>query len=1275
MTEPSRYVLEPLREGPDFTVYRGRKHGNKTPVLAVALAILLACCPLAFALDPSLDISQYARTAWRVRDGFSKGTIYAIAQTPDGYLWLGTEFGLLRFDGVRAVPWQPPTSEHLPSGPIRRLLVARDGTLWIGTTKGLASWKNGKLTQRPELAGRQVTALIEDREGTLWVGTGHVNVSEIPGKLCAIQAGNAHCYGEDGSLGQSVYSLYEDSRGNLWAGSATGLWRWKPGPPKVYPVPNPVSDIMGLAEDENGVLLINMTGGLSQLVNGRVEPYPLLAGRKLSSGKLLRDRDGGVWIATHGQGLLHVHKGRTDVFTQSDGLSGEWVTNLFEDREGGIWVATLAGLDYFRDFAVPTISVEQGLSDVLVVSVLTARDGSVWLGTQDGLNRWKEGQVTIYRKGSGLPDGNAGSLFQDDKGRIWVSTRGGVAYFDNGRFTLVRGVPSEFANSIAGDSTGNLWISDEQHGLFHMLGGSVVKQIPWATLGHKDWAVTSLHDPVQNGLWLGFAYGSVAFFKDDQVRASYTDAEGLGKGRVNAFQLDGDGTLWAATEGGLSRLKNGRIATLTSKNGLPCDSVHWMMEDDFHSVWLYTACGLVRIARTELDAWASNTKRTVQLTVFDSSDGVRIHSTAGAYTPHVAKTADGKLWFPTFDGVSIVDPRYLPFNKLPPPVYIEQVIADGKSYAASSQRDRGLRLPPRVRDVWIDYTALSFVEPEKVRFRYKLEGQDPDWKQVVNDRRAQYSNLPPGNYRFRVMASNNSGVWNEAGDAFDFSVAPAYYQTRWFPALCVAALALLLWMFHKLRIRNIQVHAEQLALINAKLETQITENSNLYSDLQRSEAYLAQGQSISHTGSFGRSVLSGKIYWSEETYKIFEYDRSVKPSLESVVERIHPDDRDHVRQTIDRATRERTGFDIEYRFLSSDGSVKYLHVLARALESSSGDLEYVGAVTDVTAAKLAEEKIRQSETEFRQILDFTPQLVAVLGPVRDRTRLYGNQTALDYFGVTLEQWQMTSPQKYYHPDDWEVLPSRIQNDFLSGIPYEYEARFLRKDGQYRWFLIRWNPLRDEQGRVTRWYVTSTDIEDRKQAEQRLQNENIALREEIDKASMFEEIVGISPALRAVLSGVSKVAPTDSTVLITGETGTGKELIARAVHKRSQRSSKAFVSVNCAAIPRDLIASELFGHEKGAFTGAIQRRLGRFELAEGGTIFLDEIGELPAETQIALLRVLQEREFERVGGSGSIRTNVRVIAATNRDLQAAIAGHTFRSDRSRDRRPGKRSCLY
>jgi PAS domain S-box-containing protein len=460
------------------------------------------------------------------------------------------------------------------------------------------------------------------------------------------------------------------------------------------------------------------------------------------------------------------------------------------------------------------------------------------------------------------------------------------------------------------------------------------------------------------------------------------------------------------------------------------------------------------------------------------------------------------------------------------------------------------------------------------------------------------------------------------------------------------------------RVAVLELLASQ-AAISIENATLYSDLQRSYSDLRRSESFLAEGQALSHTGSFGWHVVSGEIHWSEETHDIFEVDPADKPTLELVFQRMHPGDRDRVQQALDRAISEKTDFDIEHRLQMPDGRVKHLHVIGCASDTSSDRFEFVGAVTDVTAAKQAEDKIRQSEQELRQILDFAPQQVGVLGP--DRTRLYLNQASLDYLGLTLEEWQSGDNRTSVHPDDWERLMSQTQSKFLSGIPHEAELRLLRKDGTYRWFFFRYNPLRDQQGRLRRWYVAGTDIEDRKQAEQRLQNENIALREEIDETSMFEEIVGSSESLRKVLVQVAKVAQSHSTVLILGETGTGKELIARAIHKRSNRSTKAFVRVNCAAIPPALIPSELFGHEKGAFTGALQRRLGRFELADGGTIFLDEVGDLPAETQIALLRVLQEREFERVGSSKPISINVRVLAATNRNLTAAVEAGTFRQD--------------
>ena len=374
---------------------------------------------------------------------------------------------------------------------------------------------------------------------------------------------------------------------------------------------------------------------------------------------------------------------------------------------------------------------------------------------------------------------------------------------------------------------------------------------------------------------------------------------------------------------------------------------------------------------------------------------------------------------------------------------------------------------------------------------------------------------------------------------------------------------------------------------------------------------------------------------------------------------IHPDEREGIVARWRECLASGEVFEYETRVRRRNGEYRWMFHRKVPLRDAQGNIvKWYGSSMDIDERKRAEDQIRAQENELRQMLDLAPQLMGVYGP--DWQRLYINRIALDYIGVSLDEWRRQE-NSALHPEDARKLTALRDRASSSRLGFESEVRLRKADGSFRWFLARYSPVPDEKGEVRRWYVACVDIEDRKRDEERLRHENVALREEIDKTSMFEEIVGASPPLQTVLSRISKVAPSDSTVLITGETGTGKELVARAIHRRSHRASRAFISVNCAAIPRELIASELFGHEKGAFTGATHQRLGRFELASGGTIFLDEVGELPPETQIALLRVLQSHEFERVGGARPIHADIRVIAATNRNLQAAIGAGTFRSD--------------
>ncbi|MBV9216165.1 MAG: PAS domain-containing protein [Acidobacteria bacterium] len=914
--------------------------------LMTAVILLLFWTP-ASALNPEIDIRQYAHRGWKIADGaFNAGVIFDVAQTPDGYLWVATDAGLFRFDGVRSAPWQPPAGAALPNNDVRVLHTARDGTLWIGTSRGVASWKEGELTRYPVVDGLIVESLIEDHEGTIWVGTSTATV----GRLCSIQNGKTECNDYGGRFGAGVTAVYADSRGNVWAGARTGLWRWLPGPPTLYSLPDPDFRINAMIESDDGGILVTKDTGITNVRNGQIEPFPLPRGLEFKPGCLLRDRDGGLWIgAVVDSGLLHIHNGRFDLYSQSDGLSGNTVPALFEDREGSIWVAAADGLDRFREFAVTTMFVDQGLSSHGVESVVSAKDGTIWIATDDGLDKWNNGEITVYRRRSppsgstasaparnsrvvrtiidrGLPADLLTSAFEDSLEQLWVTSESGVAILKSDRFVPVSSLPHGLVRSIAEDRKGTVWLSQQQ-GLFGLREGRVVEQIPWSTFGHEEPATALVRDDVDDGVWLGFRDGSIARFTQGRVAATYATGEGLA-----TLYADANGGVWAATDAGLSRIKDGQVLTLNSQNGLPCSTVHWMMKDGAGAVWLYTACGLIRIAESDLDAWTASSTSKLQATVFDAVDGVHSQQFHYGYSSLVTMSPDSRLWFVSSGGLSVIDPARIPFNATPPPVHIEQIIADRQAYAT----EHGLRLPPLSRDVEIDFTALSFVAPEKVRFRYKLEGYDDDWQEAGNRHQAFYTNLPPRAYRFRVQACNNSGIWNEEGALLDFSIAPAVYQTIWFRLFVAAALLALLVVLYRRRIHRLRQRERELQ------QTVETMPAMAFIALPDGARLFVNQRWVDYTG-LNVEQASGSGWQAA----------------------VHPEDLDRVLKKWRDALVSGEPLEYEMRLRRTvDGQYRWFLTRAVPLRNRSGEIvKWYGVTTDIEER----ERLRQLESEMAHI--------------------------------------------------------------------------------------------------------------------------------------------------------------------------------------------------------------------------------------------------------------------------------------------------------------------
>ncbi len=813
--------------------------------LSLYLLLWFSAVGSVYGLDHDRRISQYGHTAWRVQDG-AITPAGAITQTTDGYIWLGTSAGLMRFDGMRFVVWTAPEGSSLPDRRFTSLLGARDGSLWIGMTNGLSRLKNGQLeTYTNPADGAGISAVFEDRAGTIWVTRYHVPQGQGP--LCRVAEKDLHCYGKDAGIPVRYgLGLTEDSLGNLWFGS-TALCRWRPGSSSIF-----FDDVLKRQKAGTGVLdvaagpdgsvwaAIDGVGpdlGVRYYSQGKWASYvvPGFNGAAVRALALFVDRSKSFWIGTDNNGLYRVHDGIADHYGGADGLSGNSPSIFYEDHEGNLWVVTEGGVDIFRDTPVVTFSIHEGLSSAGIRSVLALRNGSVWIGNQGAVDILRAGRNSPLLAGRELPGQDVAAMFEDHAGAVWLGLDQRLMIYERGRFSEIKrsdgGTFDEGEiTAITEDADHDIWaLTWSGQSLLRIRNHRVQEEIPLS----KDLQPAAfLAADRRSGIWIGSRKGALALYRDEHLQVT-PRVDGESPIASLGVIVDSDDSVLLSTNRGLLRWNDGRWSVLDTRNGLPCNSIFSAVNDNSGSLWLYAACGLLKVEALELAKWHVRADSQLNVRVFDALDGAH-PGHQSTLQPSSSKAPDGRLWFLNGLMVQMIDPDRLYGNAIPPPVHIEEVVADHKKHEPQNQ----LRLPALTRELEIDYTGLSFVVPQKVHFRYKLEGHDAGWEEPGTRRQAFYSDLRPGTYRFRVAACNNDGIWNEAGAMLDFSVAPAWYQAPLFRLLCAATAIFLVWVLYRLRVRKIA------KAISARFDERLAERTRLARELHDTFLQTIQGSKL-----------------------------------------------------------------------------------------------------------------------------------------------------------------------------------------------------------------------------------------------------------------------------------------------------------------------------------------------------------------------------------------------------------------------------------------------
>ncbi len=781
--------------------------------IAATLGSCLTCVLLlagtVHALDPNKRLTQYMHTSWRG----PATSAYGIAQTSDGFLWF-TSGDMMTFDGLRFTSWDgPPNGGSITKGAgfgqIVQVFGDNGGGLWVFGLREIVHLKGRVVTSQFDLEGiRTLQNISEDDNGSIWVVRGNNSISDL--SLCHVNDRTVKCFGKaDGIPISPVNSLLADGKGGFWLGGQTALVHWHDGVSETYPIEALKSNvghpgIAGLARGPDGSLWVGIFAsgpgrGLGRLMNGAFQPFvtPSFDGSKLTVHSMTFDGDGNLWVGTSGMGIFRIHGSMVDHFGRTEGLSSDIVNAVFVDREGILWAATPDGIDKFRDPPVASFSSVEGLGNDLPDGVLASRDGTIWIANLGSLDHIeKNGTVSSIRTRDGLPGNRVASMLEDRSGNLWVGVDDGLYLFKNGRFRRVpepNHQPLGLVVGMSEDTDGNIWAecASKPSKLVRIRDFQVREVFPESQVPSGR---TLAPDP-QGGIWIGTLKGDLALFRHGVLETFPLNTRG--DPFIHQIIPNADGSVLAGSADGLVGLRNGKVQRMTTRNGLPCNFVTSFIQDKEKRWWLYTDCGIVELPDSELQRWWNNPDLMVQTRVYDELDGAR------AGRPNfnsAAYSSDGRVWFAQGNLLQMVDPSRLSQKALPAVTYIQSLIVDRKEFQATDN----LKLSPHPRDVQIDYTSPTFSIPQKVNFRYRLDGYDRDWHEAGTRRQAFYTDLPPGKYQFRAIACNSDGVWNESAAKLDFSIAPAYYQTNWFRALCAFIFLALLWAAYQLRVRQLQ---------------------------------------------------------------------------------------------------------------------------------------------------------------------------------------------------------------------------------------------------------------------------------------------------------------------------------------------------------------------------------------------------------------------------------------------------------------------------------------